>query len=48
MGLCYGVLDEQLLAIIPQVVELPIVEFARLLLQISSLSREELLAQFGR
>ncbi len=44
----YGVLDEQLLAIIQPIVELPTTDFTRLLMQLSNLSREELLARFGR
>jgi len=48
MRLRYGVLDEQLSAIIPVILELPVEDFSRLLLQLSNLSREDLLAQFRR
>jgi len=48
MRLRYGVLDEQLSAIIPVILELPVEDFSRLLLQLSNLSREDLLGQFGR
>jgi len=40
-------LDEQLWAIIEPVLSLPSEEFTLLLLQLSSLSREEFLDQFG-
>jgi len=43
----FGSLDEQLEAIIEPVLSLPSEEFTLLLLQLSSLSREELLARFG-
>ncbi|MBV8884130.1 MAG: hypothetical protein JO235_09045, partial [Chroococcidiopsidaceae cyanobacterium CP_BM_RX_35] len=44
----FGSLDDTLSAIIPQLLELPPQEFTRELLQLSQLSREELLARFGR
>ncbi len=44
----FGELDEQLAGIIPSLLQLPTEEYTRLLLQLSQLSREELLAQFLR
>lgn len=44
----FGSLDDQLEAIIEPVLELPSEEFTRLLLQLSNLSREDLLARFVR
>lgn len=43
----FGALDEQISAIIEPLLALPPEEFSRLLLQLSNLSREELLARFG-
>ncbi|MBW4497635.1 MAG: hypothetical protein KME26_32160 [Oscillatoria princeps RMCB-10] len=43
----FGELDEQLSAIIDRLLALPAEEFAPILLQLSSLSREELLARFA-
>ena len=43
----FGVVDEELAAIIEPLLELPPEEFSALLLQLSQLSREELLARFG-
>jgi hypothetical protein len=43
----FGALDEQLSAIIDPLLALPAEEFAPILLQLSSLSREELLARFA-
>ena len=43
----FGELDEQLLAIIEPMLQLPPQEYASLLLQLSSLQREELLERFG-
>ncbi|GAA6620536.1 flagellar assembly protein H [Scytonema sp. NUACC26] len=42
----FGELDEQLAGIIPSLLQLPTEQYTRLLLQLSQLSREELLAQF--
>lgn len=44
----FGSLDDQLSAIIEPMLELPSEEFTRLLLQLSNLSREEVLARFGK
>jgi hypothetical protein len=44
----FGSLDDTLSAIIPQLLELPPQEFTQELLRLSQLSREELLARFGR
>ncbi|MBD1831911.1 hypothetical protein H6F61_04210 [Cyanobacteria bacterium FACHB-472] len=43
----FGVVDEELAAIIELLLELPPEEFSALLLQLSQLSRDELLARFG-
>ncbi|WP_238360833.1 hypothetical protein [Iningainema tapete] len=43
----FGVLDSQLAAIVQPILNLPATEYAALLLQFSSLSREDLLARFG-
>lgn len=43
----FGELDEQLLAIIEPMLQLPPQEYASLLLELSSLQREELLERFG-
>lgn len=43
----FGSLDDQLSAIIEPMLELPSEEFTRLLLQLSNLSREEVLARFS-
>jgi hypothetical protein len=42
----FGEIDEQLAVIIPQVLALPKQEYTALLLQLSGLSREELIARF--
>ena len=44
----FGALDEQLVAIVQPFAQLPSEEYARLLLQLHGLSREELLVKFGR
>ena len=43
----FGKLDSQLEVIIQQIMELPEEDYSRLILQLSNLSREELLARFG-
>ncbi|MEC4814928.1 MAG: hypothetical protein SAK29_16855 [Scytonema sp. PMC 1069.18] len=43
----FGAVDEELSSVIDALLELPPEEFAQLLLQLSSLSREDLLARFG-
>jgi hypothetical protein len=43
----FGQLDEQLTAIIPSILALPKQEYTGLILQLSSLSRDELLARFN-
>ena len=42
----FGSIDEKLLAIIQVLVELPAQQLTRMLLEISNLSREDLLARF--
>ena len=44
----FGVIDEELEAIVDPLTELPTSEFSSLLLSLSNLSREELLARFGQ
>lgn len=44
----FGSLDEEISAIIPLLLALPPEEFSSLLLQLSNLSREELLARFSQ
>jgi hypothetical protein len=43
----FGSLDAELSAVVEALLQLPPEEFAGILLQLSSLSREELLARFG-
>ncbi len=43
----FGSLDEELLAVIQALLELPPEEYAPLILQLSDMSREELLQRFG-
>jgi flagellar biosynthesis/type III secretory pathway protein FliH len=43
----FGSLDAELLGVVEALLQLPPEEFAGILLQLSSLSREELLARFG-
>ncbi|NER06139.1 MAG: hypothetical protein F6K17_27885 [Okeania sp. SIO3C4] len=43
----FGQLDDQLEVIIEQIMELPKEDLNRLILKLSSLSRDELLARFG-
>jgi hypothetical protein len=43
----FGSLDEELLAVIQALLKLPPEEYAPLILQLSGMSREELLQRFG-